>query len=147
MANESSSCITPQNPVPGGRCGSFSFPRLKQTTIFHLDTKWPCHPTMAWIDLSMSVLHSHILTHYLGTTQWHMAVYICCQRPLAAVPIPAEFIIFQDQQLFPLAQFSIECTFYLSFTPHDSHIKCTLESWGHQLQQWCRALSGPICQS
>jgi len=138
--------IHPQNPVPGGRCGSFSFLGRNKPLFFIWTQNGHAHPTMAWIrslhvGSAIVTFHPAIWAPHNGIWQYTFAANV----QLAAVPIPAEFIIFQDQQLFPLAPI-LNRMYILSFL-HTHTIRISnapWESWGHQLQQWRRALSGPI---
>jgi hypothetical protein len=64
---------------------------------------------------------------------------------LAAVPNLAEFSIIQDQQPLPLLPFLNQMYILSVVHTHTFHISnVAWERWGHQLQQWRRALSGTI---
>src|SRR5882724_10417890 len=131
-ANESSSWHTPSKSCPWGQVWVVLFPRSKQTTIFHLDTKWPC-PSHYGVDpiSPCRFCHSHIPPRYLGATQWHMAVYICCQRPVSCGSDPGRIHYFPGSATLsprPNSQSNVHSIF--PSHPHDSHIKCTLGELG-----------------
>jgi hypothetical protein len=93
----------PQNPIPAGRCGSFSFLSRNKPLFFIWTQHGHAHPTVAWIrslhiGSAIVTFHPTIWAQHNGIWQYIFAANI----QLAAVPILAKFSIFQDQQPLPL---------------------------------------------
>lgn len=66
----------PQNPVPVGRCGSFSFYGRNRPLLFIWTQQGHAHPTVAWI--RSPLIGTAIITFHPAT--WgRMAVYVCYQ--------------------------------------------------------------------
>jgi hypothetical protein len=137
----------PANPIPRRRCGSFSFYGRWKPLYFIWTGQGAVLPTAAWIRstiVGQAIISFHPCVPQFVNGAWQLVIH---RNILCPVPHFPEFSITREingveHLLIPLLNqlYSLQFGNLFRF-----RIRGVLwEEWRPQLQQWRKALSGPI---